>query len=217
MSTSSAEPARLEAYPGRLTDADGQLATLATRLDTVMSQLAIGSHAYLPAGFDSAWAGNLTRGLSDESQHLGNWVASVGAAFRAADSDPDGDGIFKADDTFIAPLVGEPTIAGAEAEARGRQAARDLEAALRANGIDPSRFTPEQLRELILNVRDPEVRALYEQLQGIGGNMWDPAYATGFYDEMGTEGIRTTLGVIDTFAHLRVSDDRGWIGNVQES
>lgn len=221
MSTSSAEPARLEAYPGQLTEADEQLTTVASELDTAMSRFALGSHAYLPQGFDSAWAGNLVRGLRDESQHLARWVASVGAAFRAADTDPDGDGIFTADDTFLAQRVGEPTIAGAQAEASGRQAALDLQAALRANGIDPSQFTPEQLHNLILNVDNPEVRALYDQMRAIGGNMWDPAYASGFYDEMGTEGIRTTLGVIDTFAHLRRSeglvDDRDWLGSVQDN
>jgi hypothetical protein len=204
-----------------LADPDDQLTGLARDLDSALGAFAGGAGQYLPAGFDAAWGGTTVRGLRDESRHQAAWVASVGAAFRAA-GDPDGDGIFSADNTFVANRVGEPTIAGAQAEARGRQAARDLQDLLRANGIDPSRFTPEQLRNFLINTGDDSKwRELYNQMRGVGENMWDPSYASGFYDEMGTEGIRTTLGVIDSFAYLRQSggliDDRDWMGSVQDN
>lgn len=215
MTTSSAEPARLEAYPSRVAEVDEQLTTVVNQLDSAMARFATGSHAYLPSGFDQNGAGDLVRGIRDESQHLARWVASVGAAFREAGSDRDGDGIFEAQDELIADRVGEATIAGAQAEARGRQAARDLQDLLEANGIDPSNFTPEELNNLVLHINDPRVRALYEQMQAIGENMWEPAYASGFYDELGTEGIRTTLGVVDTFAYLEQSSDPDWLGSAQ--
>jgi hypothetical protein len=219
MPTSSAEPARLEAYPGQLSIADDQLTTLATDLDSAMQAFARGAGSYLPGGFDAAYCGNLIRGLRDESQYLERWVLSVARAFRAADSDPDGDGIFSADDAIIDATVGQATIAGQRAEVEGRQAAHDLTDALLAMGIDPRNFTPEQLHNLIMSTDDAALQELYRRMQGIAGNMWDPAYATGFYDVMGVDGIRTTLGVIDTFAYMRHSggafDDSDWMGSVQ--
>lgn len=209
MSTSSAEPDRLEAYPGRLTAANEQLATLATRLDTAMREFASGAGAYLPDGFDAAEDGRLVRGLRDESRYLEGWVASVGRAFRAADTDQDGDGIFEASDGFIDDRVGQPTIAGQRAEIEGRRAAHDLTDALLARGIDPRNYTPEQLQNLIDGLGDENVQGLYQQMQGIAGHMHDPAFATGFYDSMGAEGIRTTLGVIDTLPLAGADDQTG--------
>jgi hypothetical protein len=217
MPTSSAEPARLEAYPGQLTSANDQLTTLAADLDAAMQDFASGAGSYRPGGFDAAYCGNLVRGLRDESLHLEGWVLSVARAFRAADTDPDGDGIFSADDTIIDATVGQPTIAAQRAEVEGRQAAHDLNESLLALGIDPSNFTPEQLHNLIAGLGDENIQRLYQQMTGIAGNMYDPAYATGFYDVMGAEGIRTTLGVIDTFAYIRhdLAGADGWMGNVQ--
>ena len=113
MTTSSAEPARLEAYPEALTGADEDLTALTRDLDEAMTAFADGAGAYLPGGFDPAWCGDLVRGLRDESQYLAGWVAHVGAAFRAADADADGDGLFTADDAFLAGWVGAPTLAEA--------------------------------------------------------------------------------------------------------
>jgi hypothetical protein len=221
MPTSSAEPARLEAYPGQLTIANDQLTTLASDLDSAMQSFARGAGAFLPGGFDAAYCGNLIRGLRDESLHLEGWVLSVARAFRAADTDPDGDGIFSAEDSIIDETVGQATIAGQRAEVDGREAAHDLTDRLLAMGIDPRNFTPEQLHNLIMSTDDAALQQLYRQMQGVAGRMWDPAYATGFYDVMGAEGTRTTLGVIDTFAYMRHSggafEDSDWMGSVQSS
>lgn len=113
MTTSSAEPDRLEAYPDALTPADEQLSTLAVDVDRAMSAFAAGAGAYLPATFDQAYPGSLVRGLHDESRYQAGWVADVGLAFREADGDADGDGIFRADDGFLALRVGAPTMAEA--------------------------------------------------------------------------------------------------------
>jgi hypothetical protein len=113
VTTSSAEPARLEAYPNVLTAPDEQLSTLAVDVDRAMSAFVAGAGAYLPGTLDQAYAGTLVRGLHDESRYLAGWVADVGLAFREADGDPDGDGIFSADDGFLALRVGPPTMAEA--------------------------------------------------------------------------------------------------------
>src|SRR5262245_53515767 len=98
MTTSSAEPARLLAYPGFLTDADEELASLATEVDGACDGFVAGAGAHLPGGFDADWAGNWLRGLKNESAHLAGWVRSVGTGFQLAGTDPDGDGIFSAED-----------------------------------------------------------------------------------------------------------------------
>jgi hypothetical protein len=218
MPTSSAEPDRLEAYPGQLASANEQLTTLAAELDTAMRDFASGASAYLPAGFDATEAGNLVRGLRDESRYLEDWVVSVARAFRAADGDPDGNGIFSANDSFIDDRVGQATIAGQRAEIRGRRAAHDLSDALTAMGIDPTDLSPAELQQLVSSSGDANFRELYEQMQGIAEDMHDPAFATGFHDAMGAEGIRTTLGVIDAFASAR-RDVAGteWMGSVQDT
>jgi hypothetical protein len=113
VTTSSAEPARLEAYPHALSGADEELEALARELDGAMSAFASGAGAYLPAGFDMSAPGVEVRGLRDESRYQADWVARIGAGFRAADTDADGDGIFTADDGFLAGLVGPPTMAEA--------------------------------------------------------------------------------------------------------
>jgi hypothetical protein len=213
MPASSAEPDRLEAYPGQLAGANEQLTRLATRLDMAMREFASGAGAYLPDGFDAAEAGNLVRGLRDESRYLEDWVVSVARAFRAADPDADGDGIFWASDSVIDERVGQPTIAGQRAEIAGRRAAHDLTDALLAMGIDPTNLTRDQLQQLVTSSDNPNLRDLYQQMQGIAEHMHDPAFATGFYDSMGTDGIRATLGVVDSFAYRR--DD--WMGSVQDN
>jgi hypothetical protein len=214
MPTSSAEPPRLEAYPGQLTSADEQLTRLASDLDTAMQDFADGAGSFLPGGFDARYNGDLVRGLRDESQYLGNWVLSVARAFRAADTDPDGDGIFSASDAILDATVGQPTIAAQRAEVEGRSAAQDLNDRLLELGIDPTNFTPEQLQRLITATGDEELQRLYQQMEGIAGNMHDPAYATGFYDVMGAEGTRTMLGVVDTFAYMHANGDADFMGNV---
>jgi hypothetical protein len=214
MPTSSAEPPRLEAYPGQLTSADEQLTRLASDLDTAMQDFADGAGSFLPGGFDARYNGDLVRGLRDESTYLGNWVLSVARAFRAADTDPDGDGIFSASDAILDATVGQPTIAAQRAEVEGRSAAQDLNDRLLELGIDPRNFTPEQLQRLITATGDEELQRLYQQMEGIAGSMHDPAYATGFYDVMGAEGTRTMLGVVDTFAYMHANGDADFMGNV---
>lgn len=113
MTTSSGEPARLTGYPNNLIEPDDQLTSLAGELDVALQAFSAGAGAYLPAGFDPAAAGGLVRGLRDESQHLANWVAGVGYAFMEADADVDGDGIYLADDAFLAGRVGAASIAEA--------------------------------------------------------------------------------------------------------
>ena len=49
MPTSSAEPARLEAYPGQLTSANDQLTTLASDLDSAMQAFARGAGTGWPS------------------------------------------------------------------------------------------------------------------------------------------------------------------------
>jgi hypothetical protein len=199
MVTSSADPDRLAAYRGRFTDADQELTTLAADLDETMEAFAAGAGSYLPQGFDATSAGELTRGLRDESEHLGDWVASVGRAFREADLL----GI-PADqlDTFISKRVGEPTIAEAEQAAQGQQDAAALRGQLEALGIDPDGFDPAQLANL--DPEDPTYTELFDLMTRIGDNMWSEDYATGFYDQMNAEGIRATVGVIETFAAHQV-------------
>lgn len=113
MATSSAEPARLEAYPDALAGADEQLTTLASNLDGTMSEFVAGAGRFRPPGFDSAGPGDSIRDLRDESRYLADWVARIGAGFRAADTDADGDGIFEADDGFLSGLVGPASMAAA--------------------------------------------------------------------------------------------------------
>ncbi|MGH9184966.1 MAG: hypothetical protein ACRD0U_03970 [Acidimicrobiales bacterium] len=198
MTTSSAEPDRLEAYPDTLTVADDELSTLAGDLDEAMAAFAGGAGHYLGQGFDQAWAGELVRGLRDESCHLGGWVAGVGRAFREASAQ----GIPPEQlDTFIAQQVGEPTIVEAQQAADGEQDAEELSDALAAVGIDPEHFDREQLVEFVAagGEGSEEILALMNR---IGGRMSNGDYATGFYDQMNTDGIRTVMGVIDTLAFL---------------
>src|SRR3546814_19055426 len=108
------------------------------------------------------------------------------------------------DDTAISKRVGEPSILSAERAAEGQEAAADLRAALEANGIDPDSFDPDDLLEL--DPRDPEYEELYELMQQLGDEMYSEDFAAGFYDQMNTEGIRATRGVIEMFAaHQQVT------------
>jgi hypothetical protein len=207
MATSSADPDRLEAYPGRLTQADDELTTLAGDLDDAMSAFSTGAGTFRPAAFDASAAGSLVRGLRDESQYLGGWVASVGFAFREADRlgiPPD------QLDNFIGLRVGEATLADERQHSQGEQDANALRQRLAALGINPYDFDPAQLRKL--DPRDPRYTELFNLMDRIGHNMWNQAYATGFYTTLGVQGIRATLGVIETFAAHQVwtpSDEHG--------
>src|SRR4029453_12211516 len=157
MTTSSAEPARLMAYAVNLAPADGELVSLAIDLNTAMTAFKNGAGGYVPASFDADWAGHWVRNLYDESLYLGQWVDSVGDGFILAGADPDGDGIFAAEDQALAPLIAEPTRAEAQQEADGRAAAARVRLALQAAGYDPDHFDPATIRNLANN--DPQFRA----------------------------------------------------------
>ncbi|HEY3141440.1 MAG TPA: hypothetical protein VGJ86_09930 [Acidimicrobiales bacterium] len=195
MGTSSAEPDRLEGYGDDLVDADDALTRLANEVDDAIAAFAAGAAAVRPTGFDPSAAGTVVRGLRDESRHLAAWVADVGRAFRAASRL----GVAAEDlDEFISKRVGEPSIAEQEMLKRGREDAAELREVLADLGIDPSHFDPEQLQHL-----DPDSRRyqrLFELMQGYGANMWSEDYAVGFYDKLNSDGIRATVGVIETFA-----------------
>src|SRR5215510_13976595 len=98
MPTSSAEPARLLDYPNSLVPPDEELSSLATELDGAMDAFVSGGSAFVPGTFDADWPGSFVRGLHDESVHLGDYVRQVGQAFLDAGVDPDGDGLYAADD-----------------------------------------------------------------------------------------------------------------------
>jgi len=194
VTTSSADPDRLEAYPGQLATPDDELTTLAADVDEASAAFAAGAGSY-GGGFDAAWAGDLVRGLRDESQHLSGWVASVGAAFREAGAR----GIPPEElDSFISSQVGEPTIWEAQKAAEGQQAAEELQAELIALGIDPEDFDPSQFSQL--DPSNERFEKLFELMAGIGDHMWSEDFAVGFYDSMDTDGIHTALAVIDNFA-----------------
>jgi hypothetical protein len=154
MTTSSAEPARLEAYPDVLAAADEQLTALARDLDRDLGAFAAGAGAYLPAGFDPASDGNFVRDLRDESRYLADWVARIGAGFRAADTDPDGDGIFSANDGFLDGLVGPATVAEA--------------LTVPPAGTDPAEVA-QWWATLPVNLRDRLIRSDYAQLGRLRG------------------------------------------------
>jgi hypothetical protein len=218
MTTSSAEPARLKAYAVNLAPADGELVSLAIDLNTAMTAFKNGAGGYVPASFDADWAGNWVRNLYDESLYLGQWVTSVGDGFVLAGADPDGDGIFAAEDQALAPLIAEPTRAEAQQEADGRAAAARVRLALQAAGYDPDHFDPATIRNLANN--DPQFRALYHELVAVGDRMWNEDFAAGFYDSLGVEGTHVLLGAIDLYAARRVGsgllDDMSWIGDPRE-
>ena len=219
MTTSSAEPARLLAYPGHLTAADEELATLATEVDGACDSFVSGAGSYLPGDFDPDWAGNWIRGVRDESVHLAGWVSSVGSGFQTAGTDPDGDGVFSAEDQALAPLVGEPTIAEAQKEAEGRAAAEQVRRSLIAAGLDPDHVDVRALWNL--SQQNPQYRPLYDQLVAVGANMWNEDYAAGFYDRLGPEGTHVLLGVVDTYAARYegrglIDGDMAWSAHIQE-
>ena len=218
MTTSSAEPARLQRYPDDVAAADSKLSTLAGDLDAAMDGFTTGAGEFLPGGFDSDWAGGFVRNLHDESVYLGGWVKSVGDGFAAVGADANGDGIFDVEDRVLAPLVLEPTRAEAQEEADGRAAAARVRAALVAAGYDPDHFDPAAIRMLASN--DPQFRALYNELVGVGDRMWNEDFAAGFYDSLGSEGTHVMLGVFDLYASRRMShglfEDMGWVGDPRE-
>ncbi|MGH9117613.1 MAG: hypothetical protein ACRD0A_06960 [Acidimicrobiales bacterium] len=213
MSTSAADPARLAAYPGQLVDVDDQLTTPANDVDDALEAFVTGAGGYAP-GFDANGAGDLVRGLRDESYHLGGWVASVGAAFAEASAL----GITQAEiDNFISRQVGEPTIAEAQHEAAGAQAAAELREELSGLGLDPDSFDPYQIAEL--DPFDERYQRVYELMAEIGGDMSNEDFAMGFYDRMNVDGIRTVFGLIDNTAAqpaIYGRDDLEWIGSVQD-
>ncbi len=199
--TSSAEPDRLEEFSLLFTPADEQLTSLAADLDASMETFSAGAGAFLPVGFATSWGGTLVRGLRDESRHLAGWVASVGLAFREADRlDVPADRL----DVFIADRVGEPTMWEAEQERRGIEDANALRRQLQALGINTGDFDPSQLQNLELSPDDPRYMQLFDLMKRLGGNMWSEDYASGLYDQLDADGIRATLGVIETFAAHQV-------------
>jgi hypothetical protein len=213
VTTSSAEPDRLEAYPGQLASPDDELTTLAADVDEASAAFTAGAGPYGGA-FDAAWGGDLVRGLRDESEHLGGWVAGVGAAFREASTL----GIPPEElDNFISKQVGEPTIWEAQQAAEGQAAAEALQTELIALGIDPSTFDPWQIAAL--DPYDPQFQRVYELMTDIGEQMSNEDFAVGFYDSMDAEGIQNMVGLIDNFAMQRATygdDDFAWMGSVQD-
>src|SRR5262245_16933161 len=219
MPTSSAEPARLLDYPNSLVPPDEELASLAIELDGAMDAFVSGGGAFVPGTSDADWPGTFVRGLHDESVHLGGYVRQVGQAFVDAGADPDGDGLYAADDSVLAPRIGEPTIAETRAEADGQAAARNLRDALTAAGFDPDHFDPAQLT--LFDQNNPNYRPIFDALAGVAGQMWNEDYAAGFYGTLGAEGTHVVLGLIDTYAARGQDDgwlvpDTDWQGNVGE-
>jgi hypothetical protein len=78
---------------------------------------------------------------------------------------------------------------------RGRVRAAEIKHALQAAGLNPEQFRPEDLRRL--DPASPEYRRLIELLEENTRRMDDPAFATGYYDALGAEGIRATLGALE--------------------
>src|SRR4029453_1553782 len=116
-----------------------ELTTLAGDLDDAMSTFSSGAGTFRPAGFDASAAGSLVRGLRDESQYLGGWVASVGFAFRKADRlgiPPD------QLDNFIGLRVGEATLADERQHSQGGQDAKAPRQRLPPPGDHPHPLPP---------------------------------------------------------------------------
>jgi hypothetical protein len=213
VTTSSADPDKLEAYSGQLVDADDELTTLAGDLDDAMSAYVAGAGSFA-SGFDAGWAGGLVRAVRDESRHLSGWVADVGAAFREAGARGlSGDRL----DSFISSQVGEPTIYEQGKADEGEAAAEELHDELEALGLDPANFEPSQIAQL--DPYDPRYQELYALMAEIGDGMANEDFAVGFYDAMDADGIQTVVTLID---HASVSaatyghDQFPWNGNVQE-
>ncbi|MGH9185248.1 MAG: hypothetical protein ACRD0U_05470, partial [Acidimicrobiales bacterium] len=201
---------------------DDELHRVAGTVDDALAAFVNGAGGFAP-GFDATGAGQHLRDLARESEHLAGYVADVGAAFREAETDPDGNGIYEGDDNFISERVGEPTILWAEAAARGQADSAELREQLEAAGINPDEFDPSQLAGL--DPSDPTYMELFNTIERIGSNMWDEHYAVGFYDQMNEDGIRALVGVIETFAVHQIqapTDDDGMpdpapdLGNIAE-
>src|SRR5690606_33187416 len=53
-------------------------------------------------------------------------------------------------------------------------------------------------------------QALFDTLEDAGGQMWNEAYAVGFYDQMNPDGMRALMGAIEMFAaHQQHTPDFG--------
>lgn len=103
--TSAAEPERLGAYGTTTAGVDEALARALGRLEPDVAAFLAGAGDLAPAATTAEWTTPLAD-LRAEVGHLGRWVAGVGAAFRAAGADGDGDGVYRASDELLAPLVG---------------------------------------------------------------------------------------------------------------
>ncbi|HET9608553.1 MAG TPA: hypothetical protein VFP06_03035 [Acidimicrobiales bacterium] len=103
--TSAAEPERLGAYGTTAAGVDEALARALGRLEPDVAAFLAGAGDLAPAAATADWTTPLAD-LRAEVGHLGRWVADMGAAFLAAGADGDGDGVYRASDEVLAPLVG---------------------------------------------------------------------------------------------------------------
>lgn len=217
MSTSSANPETLETFPGAVEPvADALRRTRRSGIDALDDFVA--GAGEVPVSIDSSHVDYLDD-LRREVDHLAGWVASVARGFRQVGSDVDGDGVFTAGDTPLSKLVGEPTRLEAEAAARGQDDARELMGALEEMGIDPRDFDPQDLA--FLDPGTDEYRELFELIESHGDEMWSEDYAAAYFDVLGVEGVRATLGMIDRFAMTKdntglIGPDTDWMGDVAD-
>jgi hypothetical protein len=108
VTTSSAEPARLESYEPALAPVDDGFAAVTWRLAADLGAFFVGAGEFAPAGPADDWIAPFVS-LRAESSYLAGWVTSVGAAFRVAGGDPDGDGVYDGvSDTALSAQVGRP-------------------------------------------------------------------------------------------------------------
>ena len=162
-----------------------------------MEAFVSGAGTHLEGAFDADWPSGWVRGLKDESAHLAAG-SPASAGFQQAGADPDGDGVFTAEDQAWRPSSRRPTIA--EAQRRPRAGRRPSRCASRSSppGSTPTTSSAEALWNL--SQQNPQYRPLFDQLVGVGAQMWDEDFAAGFYDSLGPEGTHVLLGVVDTYA-----------------
>lgn len=177
------------AYPSVLREADDQLLRQAYELETKLAAFTAGAGEFLPRGFDPAAEAQAVRELAEESRRLSQWVAQVGAAFRAADGGggwitdlaerwlggegTGADALVVVPTAALAGVVGFPSRDVAVAE--GRRLAAELQ------------------RLLTTPLDEAELQALVEDLAR-GRN--DPAFAATFSNLIGVEGYVAAMGLI---------------------
>jgi hypothetical protein len=148
-------------------------------------------------------------------QALARWHTQCGAAamsLRVATGQLDGFAagapppeLLHPDEVTVGKLSGGEldTILGSLPEAErgrlaqvvGRLRAEETKRALRAAGIDPDRFRPEDLHRL-----DPSSEAHHHLIDVFEENarrLGDPAYSTGYYGSLGVEGTRAVIGALE--------------------